>query len=95
MPGDAKTGFTAKRDKSEQGDDAYKGAIERSVSTMEHDEQNGMPAAFVAKTIYRTATRKKAKTITTVGFKYKAFAVLAKLLPTGLVNKVIGSMYAK
>ena len=95
MPGDAKTGFTAKRDKSEQGDAAYRGAIARSVSLMEQEEQNGMSSDYVANKIYKVATKKKVKTITTVGTKYKLFAVLAKLLPTGFVNRMIGSMYAK
>ena len=95
MPGDAKTDFTQKRSKSEQGDKAYKGAIGRSVSMMEHDEQNGMSAQYVARKIYRAATRSRAKAVMTVGFKYQLFAVLAKILPTGLVNRLIGSIYAK
>ena len=40
--GDICTGFTKARQKSILGDDEYGGRISRSVSQMEHDEQNGM-----------------------------------------------------
>jgi len=95
MPGDVKTGFTAARRKSIEGDEAYAGAIERSVSLMEHDEQNGMDCAYVANRIYTTATGKRAKILTTIGTKYKLFVVLSKLLPATVVNRLIGSIYAK
>ncbi len=95
MPGDAKTAFTDKRNKSDLGDEAYKGAIGRSVSLMEKDEQHGMSATYVANKIYHIATKKRAKTIATIGIKYQLFAVLSKFLPTGLVNRLIGSIYAK
>ena len=42
QPGDIRTGFTAARDKSVEGDEAYGGRISRSVATMERDEANGM-----------------------------------------------------
>lgn len=44
--GDICTGFTQMRQKSILGDDEYGGRISRSVSQMEHDEQNGMNPDF-------------------------------------------------
>ena len=45
QPGDIATGFTAAREKSIVGDEAYQGRISKSVRKMEHDEQNGMDPA--------------------------------------------------
>lgn len=95
MPGDAKTGFTQARENNPHGDDAYGGAIRRSVSLMEKDEQSGMRAQYVAKKIYRIATKRRCKALTAIGMKYKVFVVLQKLLPISFVNRLIGSIYAK
>lgn len=95
MPGDIRTGFTAARKKSAAGDDVYGGRIERSVSRMEHDEQNGMAPEKAARTICRVCRKKRVKPLYAIGFSYKAICVLLKLLPCSFGNKVIGSMYAK
>ncbi len=95
MPGDAKTGFTKARQKTNLGNATYGGAIERSVSLMERDEQNGMTSDYVAQKIYEVATKKRCKVLSTIGMKYKLFAILSKCLPTDLVNRLIGSIYAK
>ena len=58
LPGDIQTGFTAAREKSAAGDDAYGGRISRSVQRMEHDEQTGMSPAVAAKTVARVATKR-------------------------------------
>ena len=62
---------------------------------MEKDEINGMPPEKVAKIIVRLAEKKRPKPLTVAGGKYKVFAVLNKLLPTGIVNSVVGGMYIK
>lgn len=49
--GDICTGFTKARQKSILGDDEYGGRISRSVSQMEHDEQNGMDPARIGRHI--------------------------------------------
>lgn len=94
MPGDVKTGFTAAREKNST-DSAYKDVLARSLSVMEHDEQNGMPAAAIADAVYKAATTKHPKPLSTKGTQYHLFAVLSKVLPTGLVNRIVGQIYAK
>lgn len=93
MLGDTKTGFTAARDKSYDGDDVYGGAIARSVAVMEHDEQNGASPDKVAKKIFAVATKRRVKDKYVIGFSYKCLALLQKLLPSGLVNRLIGLIY--
>lgn len=95
MPGDIKTGFTAARKKSAEGNDEYSGRIERSVSRMEKDEQNGMPAAYAGKILAKAALRKHAKPLTSTGFVYSLLCTLAKVLPARLIQWVLYQMYAK
>ncbi len=93
MPGDVKTGFTAARKKSLAGEEVYGKALERAVAVMEHDEQNGMPPLLVAKSILRAATEPHPRPLRTVGAQYKIFVVLAKLLPAGWTNALVGMIY--
>lgn len=94
MPGDIRTGFTAAREKSVAGDDAYEGRISRSVARMEHDEQTGMDPADAGRTIARIALKRSVKPEYTIGFIYKVFVVLARLLPCGFVRFILEKMYA-
>lgn len=94
QPGDIKTGFTAAREKSIAGDEAYGGRISRSVAKMEHDEQNGMDPAAAGAYIAKIAMKKRPKPVYTIGFSYKAICVLLKLLPCRLSNWLIGKLYA-
>ena len=93
MPGDAKTAFTASREKLHAGDDIYGGAIGRAVAAMEKDEQGGMGPEVVAKKIYRAATARQPRPFYVAGAKYRLFMVLDRLLPTGAVNRIIGMIY--
>lgn len=95
MPGDIKTGFTAAREKTYEGDDVYDGRISRSVKVMEKDETNGMPPEFIAQTIVKLSKKRRVKPLYSAGFKYKLFCVLAKILPFGLSNRIVGSIYNK
>ncbi len=95
LPGDVSTGFTDSREKSSIGEDIYKGSINRSVSTMEKDEKSGMKPEKIAKLIYKIAEKKRVKPFYTAGFKYKLFILLSKILPTRLVNYIVGKIYAK
>lgn len=95
MPGDVSTGFTSAREKSETGSDVYGNSISRSVSTMEKDEQNGIKPIKIAKKIHKIAKKRRVKPLYVAGFKYKLFVVLAKVLPTRLVNYIVGKIYAK
>lgn len=93
MPGDVRTGFTSSRKKNKSVESAYSEREERAISRMEQDEQNGMSPEKVAQSIYKAATKKHPKVLCTVGFSYKLFAVLAKVLPITLVNFIEGKMY--
>ena len=95
MPGDVRTGFTAARIKDDGEKSLYSDTVKASVAVMEKDEINGMPPEKVAKIIIKLAEKRRPKPLTVAGGKYKAFAVLNKLLPTGLVNSIVGSMYIK
>ena len=95
MLGDTKTGFTDAREKLHKGDDVYGGAISRSVVVMEHDERHGTPAEKVAAKIAKIAKRKKVKNKYVIGFTYKILASLDKLLPAGVVNRLVGMIYIK
>lgn len=94
MPGDTKTGFTAAREKEENGDSIYNHSISSAVSAMEKDEINGMTSEKVADVIYKAATVKNPGCFYTVGFKYKAIIIAAKLLPVRLTNAIVGKMYS-
>jgi NAD(P)-dependent dehydrogenase (short-subunit alcohol dehydrogenase family) len=94
QPGDIKTGFTAAREKSIAGDEAYGGRISKSVARMERDEQNGMDPAKAGACIARIALKKKPKPVYTIGFSYQAICLLLKLLPSRLANWAIGKLYA-
>ncbi len=95
QPGDICTEFTSSRNKSFSGDDIYEGRISRSVEGMEKDEQKGMSPEFAGKYIARIALKKKPKPIYAIGFSYKAVCLLCKIVPCGVRNKIIGSLYAK
>jgi len=95
LPGDTTTKFTSSRKKSLDGDDVYGGRISRSVAVMEKDEMNGTDPKVTGAYIAKIAFKKKVKPYYCVGFTYKLFFVVMKLLPIGLSNKMIGSIYAK
>ena len=93
MPGDIKTGFTAAREKSFAGVDAYP-ALPRSVATMEHDEENGMEPAFIARALYRLSQKRSLKPQYTAGLQYQFFVMLRKLLPYRFINRLVCLLYA-
>lgn len=92
LPGDTKTSFTKNREKS-TSDANYNGRDNKSVERMEKDEQNGMSAEYVAKKIYKFSQKKKLPIKKIVGFKYKVFATLCKILPTRFVMFMLRKMY--
>lgn len=94
LPGDTKTEFTDSRIKNfSESDPIYKDRIARSLAVMEKDERNGMPAEKTAKAIYKAAARKNPPPAITVGFKYKVFMLLNKILPRRFVIYIIGKLY--
>lgn len=95
LPGDTKTGFTKAREKNPLDDESYGNRINKSVGQMEHDEQNGMTPESVAKVICKSLFKKNPKPINVVGFKYKLFLFLNRILPRKLVYKILYDMYSK
>lgn len=95
QPGDICTGFTAARKKTIKGDDVYGGRIARSVARMEHDEENGMPPARVGRFLRKVALQRRVKPLYTVGFSYRCICFLCRLLPCGILNRIVAQLYAK
>jgi len=95
LPGDIRTGFTGAREKSVLGDDIYGGRIARSVGRMEKDEQGGMAPEKAAGKIASIVLSRRRKPLYTIGFGYQCLALLIKLLPASLVNRIIQLLYAK
>lgn len=95
QPGDIRTGFTAARRKSVQGDDVYEGRISRSVAGMEKDEQNGMSPETAGNYIAKIALKRSVKPIYTLGLGYKCLSILCKLLPCRFRNWIVGLLYAR
>lgn len=93
MPGDIKTGFTKNRRKNKEELELYQKRVERSIAVMEKDEQNGMNPLVAAKAIHRLLKRRKLPLYKTIGFQYKLFIFLQRLLPTKWVNNLVGSIY--
>lgn len=95
QPGDIATGFTAAREKSQQGDEAYGGRIGRSVARMEHDEETGMSPEAAGAFICRVALKQGRKPLYTIGGFYRFAHLLMKLLPARLANWLLGVLYAQ
>lgn len=93
LPGDVKTAFTGRRDKSLAGSDVYP-TMDRAVAAMERDEQNGMPPSSIARKLYAMATSRSMPLYTTVGLQYHLFMALNRFLPSKLVCWVVGKMYS-
>lgn len=96
LPGDIKTGFTENRDLPLVIEDKhYKHRIKNSIARMEKDEQQGMPAIKVSKIILSLIKRKHLPVAKTIGFKYKLFVVLARIVPRKLLSFVVTKMYGE
>lgn len=93
MPGDIKTGFTKNRKKNLKDPEVYKNRIDRSVGVMEQDEFNGMDPMIAANVVCVLVNKKSMPLYKTIGFKYKVFVLLHKILPAKLANHIVGSIY--
>lgn len=94
LPGDIKTNFTKNRRKNEIEPDEYKKRVIKSIDVMEKDEQNGMTVEYAAKVIFKVIKKKRIPVQKTIGHKYKILLFIKRLLPTKLVNNLIGKIYA-
>lgn len=93
MPGDIKTGFTAARRKTVDGDDVYSGRISKAVAAMEKDETNGMSPEAIAKFIVMLAGKKHIAPLYTVGVQYKALVFLSRVFPHDMAVRIVGKIY--
>ncbi|MDP3130753.1 MAG: SDR family oxidoreductase [Bacillota bacterium] len=95
LPGDTATGFTQNREKSASRTGVYDARVTRSVKRMEHDETAGVSPDAVAKVVARVLNKRKMPPQVAVGFQYKLFLFLKKILPKRLVEAVVYGMYGK
>jgi short-subunit dehydrogenase len=96
LPGDTKTGFTAARKytmASQSPDSVYYTKMKSSVGKMEKDEQNGVDASKVAKTIVTQVFKKKMKVSVVPGIDYKLICFLFNILPVKFRLWVVGLLY--
>jgi NAD(P)-dependent dehydrogenase (short-subunit alcohol dehydrogenase family) len=93
LPWDVRTGFTEARVKNNNGSEKYGKTIENSVAAMEKDEENGISPEDMAAYIYKVAVRKHVKLFNVRGVKCKLFVFLSNVLPTSIVNYIVGKMY--
>lgn len=93
MPGDVQTGFTAARNKTEEGETVYTGA-HKAVATMEHDEQHGLCPRLMAKCFWRIANSRNPAPQYVGGGNYKLLCFLDRLLPKRLVNWIEYKVYS-
>ena len=61
---------------------------------MEKDERGGMSPDVAGSLVARLAEKKRLAPLYTVGFGYTCLALLFKLLPAALSNRILGMMYA-
>ncbi len=94
-PGDVKTGFTDARKPVSGICEDYKEDCVRAISRMEKDERSGMHPRMVANAIFRAAGKKNPRAHSVVGGIYRVFVFLKRILPYGLVEKLLYGMYLK
>lgn len=96
LPGDTKTDFTASRkyaNKSQTDDSVYAERMKKSIAKMEHDEKNGMEAAFVARKMVTQILQKKMKPIIIPGFQYKLICGIFIIIPVKLRLWIVSKLY--
>ena len=92
-PGDTRTGFTKARTSDEPENSPYADQCREAVEHMAKDEQNGKNPDSAAKVFLKLAYRKNPPVRVAVGFDYKFLALLAKILPSRLVNWIVKMIY--
>lgn len=92
-PGDTKTAFTNARSMEIPENSPYKADCEKSIAKMAKDERNGKPPESVAKVVFKISKRRNPPIRTTVGLGYKCIAMLKKLLPKAVVEKLVKMLY--
>lgn len=91
--GDAATGFTASRQTDLTGDELYSCRISGSVEKMARDERRGTPPDRMARALCRRLLARRMPRRFTVGAGYRMLVFLDRLLPTGLVDRILSRLY--
>jgi short-subunit dehydrogenase len=93
-PGDTKTNFTDKRIYSkDSANSVYKDYFKKSISTMEKDERNGPGPQKIVDAVIKIINSKNPPIRVIPGLSYKVITLLKKLLPSRLVEFVLGKIY--
>ncbi len=95
-PGDFATGFTGNRRTcaASRGDSPYRAQFSRAVVRMERDERRGAAPILVARLIEGIMEKKSPKVRYTVGrMEQTLFAAIGKILPSGLLNRIVARHY--
>jgi len=92
-PGDTKTGFTAMRTHDEPSGSPYFEECTKAVKAMEISENKGKPPITVAKVFLKQSKRKNPAVRRAIGFDYKFFTLLKRILPAKFVEKILTKMY--
>jgi len=96
LPGDTATLFTQNREKAEEVENSvYQDRIIRSVERMEQDEQKGKSPLTVAKVCLRMLRKDRMPLMVTVGFQYKLFVFLNRILPKRWIQYILYKMYSE
>lgn len=93
MLGDTCTGFTAARRTYGAEDGVYGGRVAESVARMARDEENGASPAGVARVLSRRLLGRRLPRRFTVGAGYRLLVLLDRLLPVGLVDRILSLLY--
>lgn len=94
-PGDVRTGFTAARKtaKASATNPAYRERHEKAVNEMIRSETGGPGPEVVVKEFAHILHSVNPPIRRVVGAQYKAVAVLKRLLPAGVVERIVEKMY--
>lgn len=92
-PGDTHTSFTSKRQVLEGSDSPYYETCLKSVKKMASDETNGKSPETAARAIVRMLSRREPPVRCAVGFEYKLFSMLKRLLPARFIEFLLRKMY--
>ena len=95
-PGDTRTGFTDKRVFTKKSAaTAYKQPLERALYEMIRSEMAAEGPERCAKAVLKAARMKKPPARVSVGFDYKLFYVISRLVPLSLKECAVRMMYLK
>ena len=93
MPGDTQTGFTGTRKFEIKESSPYYNDCIRAVSKMEKDEIGGKPPISSANVILKLCGSRNPPARKTVGFDYKLLVFLRRILPDGVIEFLLRTVY--